>query len=114
LTEAERTARLDRERRDARDHFEGAKSVVAELRRHAIEAICEGSTVSLGPEAILARAIEDIGRQIFPMRDGKWVWSAVRTDDEVSLDGSAITPEEARALLSLAREKNDDLHIGLR
>jgi len=114
LAETGREQRLARERQDAHQHFEAAKLLVNQLRSYATEAVCVPDTpAKLGPEAIRIRAIEEIGRQLYGELDRKRIWQAIQTSDgSDDLDGIALDPEEARALLTVAAEKQRELRTG--
>jgi sugar phosphate isomerase/epimerase len=113
ITETGREQRLARERQDAHQDFEAAKLLVNQLRSYATEAVCVPDTpAKLGPEASLIRAIEEIGRQLYGEPDRKRIWQAIETSDGSDLDGIALDPKEARALLTVAGEKRQELRIG--
>ncbi len=113
ITETGREQRLARERQDALQHFETAKLLVNQLRSYATEAVCvPDMPAKLGPEATRIRAIEEIGRQLYGEPDRKRIWQAIQTSDRSDLDGIALDPKEARALLTVAAEKRRELRTG--
>jgi hypothetical protein len=113
MTATEQERRLARERQDIRQHLEGAKLLVNQLRGFATEAVCAAApTPELGPEAICVRAIEEIGRQIYGDAGSKQIWLALQATDGSELEGAVLAEKEARVLLTLAGEKHQKLTKG--
>ena len=113
IAETGREQRLARERHDAHHHFQAAKLLVNQLRSYATEAVCVADTpAKLGPEASRIRAIEEIGRQLYGEPDRKRIWQAIQTGNASDLDGIALDAKEARALLTVAGEKQRELRTG--
>jgi sugar phosphate isomerase/epimerase len=111
--QSQMSRRLARERHDAREHLESAKLLVNQLQRYATEAVCTAKTpATLGPEATLARAIEEIGRQLYGDSDRKRIWNAIQTTDGSELEGVALDRGAARALLASAGKKYRELTAG--
>jgi hypothetical protein len=105
--------RLARERQDAQQHFESAKLLVNHLQSFATEAVGASDTaVTLGPEAAHARAIEDIGRQLYGDPERKRIWQTIQTTDGAELEGTLLSQKEARALVTLATNKHRELING--
>ena len=109
-TDCER--RLAREREDAAVHLEAARLLVNQLRSYATEAVCAQHTTKLGPEATRARAIEEIGRQLYGESGGKRIWQAVRAADGSEPGDTELDDAQARALIALAAEKYRELTNG--
>jgi hypothetical protein len=109
----EKERRLERERQDVRRHLEAAKLLVNQLRGFATEAVCTAPLDSeLGPEAACVAVVEQIGRQLYGESNAKYIWQALQATDGSELDGVLLTEKEARALLTRANDKHQELTEG--
>jgi hypothetical protein len=113
MSSAESAHRLARERQDVFDHMDAAKLLVNKLRGFATEAVCAARpNPDLGPEASCARAIEEIGRQLYGDARAKRIWRVLEATDHTELGGVVLGEQESRVLLRLAVEKNRELMKG--
>jgi sugar phosphate isomerase/epimerase len=113
MSSAEPAQRLARERQDVFDHINAAKLIVNKLRGFATDAVFEARTsTELGPEASCARAIEEIGRQLYGDARAKRIWRVLDATDESELGGVVLGEQESRGLLRLAVEKHRKLLEG--
>jgi sugar phosphate isomerase/epimerase len=113
MSSAEPARRLARERQDVGDHLDAAKLLVNQLRGFATDAVCGmRPSPELGPEASCARAIEEIGQQLYGATQRKRIWQVLEASEGAELEGALLAENEARVLLRLAKEKQREIIAG--
>jgi len=111
LSEEKLDQRMAREREDAIEALSVAKHLVNQLKQLALERLAsDGHDYFLGPEAKLARDVEEIGKQIFGTEDYKQVWKYDQLT-KVIWDSikSTLDYSKAKELMDEARKQKSRL-----
>lgn len=111
ISEVELDERMARERDDAIEALGVAKHLVSQLKQLALERLDEDDQgYPLGPEATLAREIEEIGKQIFGTEAYKKVWEYDRlSKNNWETINSTLDYSKAKELIDEVRERKAKL-----